>query len=80
VRKRHVAVAAIRRQRGQGSLAVRLADEDVQILGVTGDPGVPLERVGTTDQEWNAGRLQALEGAAVECSRLKIEILLGARR
>ena len=80
VRERHLAATAVRLQRGQRTRIVGLAQEDVQVLGVSGDPGVPLEGVRTAHQERHAGLLEAGQRPAVERPRLGIEMLLGARR
>src|SRR5262249_23224052 len=75
--KRHLRRAAARRQQHERALDVARVNEDVEVLGVPADAGIPLEGVGAADEERDAAALQLVHDAAIEGAGDGIERSLG---
>ena len=66
VRERDLGPAADRREHGERGLEIATSQEDVQILRVSRDAGVALEREGATDQERKLRLDESGEGLAIQ--------------
>jgi hypothetical protein len=61
------------------AVGVRLAQEEVQVLGVAVDAGMSGVRVGSADQEWDVRVAHQLHGAMSRLQLIRVAISLGER-